>query len=52
MDGKMIDIASAERCRRILERADAVTEMDRRKSEALRDPGSVEERLRTENEET
>jgi citrate lyase subunit beta/citryl-CoA lyase len=46
VDGRMIDVASAERCRRILERADAVAEMDRRKSEALRDPDSVEERLR------
>ena len=48
----MIDIASAERCRRILERANAVAERDRRKSEAIRDPDSVEERLRTGNEET
>ena len=46
VDGRMIDIASAERCRRILGRADAIAEMDRRKSEAIRDPGSVEERLR------
>ncbi len=48
----MIDIASAERCRRILERADAIAEMDRRKNDALRDLYSVEERLRAENEET
>ena len=41
----MIDVASEERCRRILDRADAVAEMDRRRSEALRDPDSVEERL-------
>ena len=46
VDGRMIDVASAERCRRILGRADAIAEMDRRKSEAIRDPGSVEERLR------
>jgi citrate lyase subunit beta/citryl-CoA lyase len=51
VDGRMIDIASAERCRRILGRADAIAEMDRRKSEALRDPGSVEERLRAAMEE-
>jgi len=51
VDGRMIDIASAERCRRILDRADAIAEMDRRKSEALRDPGSVEERLRAAMEE-
>ena len=30
VDGRMIDIASAERCRRILERADAIEAMDRR----------------------
>ncbi|MCK4581764.1 hypothetical protein KAU18_00480, partial [Candidatus Bathyarchaeota archaeon] len=51
VDGRMIDIASAERCRRILERADAIAEIDRRKSEALRDPDSVEERLRAAIEE-
>lgn len=47
----MIDIASAERCRRILDQADAIAEIDRRKNDALRDFYSVEERLRTENEE-
>ena len=52
MDGKMIDIASAERCRRILDRADAIAEMNRRKEEALKDPDSVEERLRAAIEET
>ena len=41
----MIDAASAERCRRILEQTDAISEMDRRKSEAIRDLDSVEERL-------
>ncbi len=46
VDGRMIDIASAERCRRILERADAVDAMDRRKNEALKDPECVEEMLR------
>jgi citrate lyase subunit beta/citryl-CoA lyase len=46
VDGRMIDIASAERCRRILERADSIAEMDRRKTEAMKDPDSVEERLR------
>ena len=46
VDGRMIDIASAERCRRILERADAVAEMNQRKVEALKDPDSVEIRLR------
>jgi len=31
VDGRMIDIASAERCRRILERADAIEAMDKKK---------------------
>jgi len=47
----MIDVASAERCRRILDRADAVAVMDRREEEAFRDPDSVEERLRAAIEE-
>ncbi|MGD2201447.1 MAG: CoA ester lyase [Candidatus Bathyarchaeota archaeon] len=45
VDGRMIDIASAERCRRILVRADAIAEMERRKREALKDPDSMEEKL-------
>lgn len=46
MDGRMIDVASAERCRRTLDRADAIADMNRRKKEALRDSDSVEKRLR------
>jgi citrate lyase subunit beta/citryl-CoA lyase len=46
VDGRMIDIASAERCRRILTRADAIADMNRRKEEALRDPNSLEEKLK------
>jgi hypothetical protein len=46
VDGRMIDIASAERCRRVLTRADAIADMDGRKEEALRDPDSLEEKLR------
>jgi len=46
VDGRMIDIASAERCRRILKRADAIAEMDKRKKGATENPDSVEERLR------
>jgi len=46
VDGRMIDIASAERCRRILDRAVAVALMDRRKEESMKDPDAVEERLR------
>jgi len=46
VDGRMIDIASAERCRRILDRVEAIEEMNRRKELALKDPDSLEERLR------
>jgi len=46
VDGRMIDIASAVRCRRVLARAEAISGMERRKEDALRDPGDVEERLR------
>jgi citrate lyase subunit beta/citryl-CoA lyase len=46
VDGRMIDIASAERCRRVLTRADAIANIERRKEEALRDPDSLEEKLR------
>jgi citrate lyase subunit beta/citryl-CoA lyase len=45
VDGRMIDVASAERCRRILGRADAIAEMERRKKEALADPDALEEKL-------
>jgi citrate lyase subunit beta/citryl-CoA lyase len=47
VDGRMIDIASAERCRRVLLRAESITDMDRRKKEALKDPDSLEDKLRT-----
>jgi citrate lyase subunit beta/citryl-CoA lyase len=46
VDGRMIDIASAERCRRVLRRADAIKVMDERKSEAMKDPDSVEGKLK------
>jgi citrate lyase subunit beta/citryl-CoA lyase len=52
VDGRMIDIASAERCRRILNRADAVAKMNHRKEEAMKDPASLEERLRDAIEES
>jgi citrate lyase subunit beta/citryl-CoA lyase len=45
VDGRMIDIASAERCRKILRRAEAIAEMDRRKNAALKDPESLEKKL-------
>jgi citrate lyase subunit beta/citryl-CoA lyase len=46
VDGRMIDIASAERCRKVLERVDAIADMQRRKDEALQDADSLEERLK------
>ena len=46
VDGRMIDIASAERCRRVLARADAISAMEKRKEKALRAPDSMEEKLR------
>lgn len=46
VDGRMIDVASAERCRKILKRADAIADMDGRKNEALKDPDLLEEKLR------
>lgn len=38
MDGKMIDVASAERCRRTLDRAYAIADMNRRKKRLLETP--------------
>lgn len=46
VDGRMIDIASAERCRRVLARADAIAGMDERKKGAMEDPDALEQRLR------
>jgi len=46
VDGRMIDIASAERCRRVLERAEVIEVMEERKRVALRNPDKIEERLR------
>jgi citrate lyase subunit beta/citryl-CoA lyase len=46
VDGRMIDIATAERCRRILERADAIAGMEKRKNEALKNSEAIEEKLR------
>jgi citrate lyase subunit beta/citryl-CoA lyase len=47
LEGRMIDIATAERCRKVLIRAAAIEEMEKRKSEAMRDPASLEERIRS-----
>ena len=46
VDGRMIDIATAERCRRIIDRAVAIDEKEKKKDEALKDPNALEERLR------
>jgi len=46
LDGRMIDVASAERCRRVLKRADAIADLERRKNEALENPDALEEKLR------
>ena len=46
VDGRMIDIASAERCRRVLTRVDTIAEMDRRKEEAIKEPDSLEDKFR------
>ena len=50
VDGRMIDIASAERCRRVLARVDAIAGMDERKRGAMEDPEALEQRLRAEIE--
>ena len=46
VDGRMIDVASAERCMKILERAQAIAVMNNKKKEALKNPDTLEERLR------
>jgi citrate lyase subunit beta/citryl-CoA lyase len=46
VDGRMVDIATAERCKIVLTRADAIASMKARKAEALKDPSAVEERIR------
>ena len=51
VDGRMIDIASAVRCKRVLARAENIAEMDKRKEDALRDPDSLEQKLRAAIEE-
>jgi citrate lyase subunit beta/citryl-CoA lyase len=46
VDGRMVDIATAERCKTILERADAIANFEARKAEAQRSPEDLEERLK------
>lgn len=45
LDGRMIDIASAERCKIILERVEAIAAIETRKNEALKNPDKLEEEL-------
>jgi citrate lyase subunit beta/citryl-CoA lyase len=46
VDGRMIDIASAERCRKIIERFKSIEYIEKRKTEAMKNPTLVEEKLR------
>jgi citrate lyase subunit beta/citryl-CoA lyase len=45
-EGRMIDIASAERCKKIINKVNAINEIEKRKKKALEDPNSLEEKLR------
>ena len=42
----MIDIASIERYKKILERVDAIDKLEKRKKDALKNPQDLEERIR------
>ena len=46
LDGRMIDIATAERCRNILRRADAVEAMEKRKADDIGNPSQKEEKIK------
>jgi citrate lyase subunit beta/citryl-CoA lyase len=46
LEGRMIDIATAERCRSIIERADAIAEFEARKTDALKQADRLEGELR------
>ena len=46
LEGRMIDIATAERCRSIIERAEAITAFEAKKAESLKQPEVVEQGLR------
>lgn len=46
LNGRMIDVATAERCKKILERANAIADVERRKNKVLKDPDALEEKLR------
>jgi len=51
VDGRMVDVATTERCKIMLERADAIAAMEARKSDAARDLGTLENELRAAIEE-
>lgn len=51
VDGRMVDVATAERCKIIPERADAIAAMEARKSDAARYLGALENELRAAIEE-
>ncbi len=46
VNGRMIDIASAERCKKVLFRSNAILKMEKRKEDALKNPDYLEEKLR------
>ena len=46
VEGRMIDIESAVRCRRVLARVDAIEGREKRKRGAMEDPDALESRLR------
>jgi citrate lyase subunit beta/citryl-CoA lyase len=46
LEGRMIDIATAERCRIILDRANAIDAMEKRKDEAIKNPSQIEEEIK------
>lgn len=51
LDERMVDIATAERCKIVLERAEAIEVMESKKAEALKDLSTIEERWRAAIEE-
>jgi citrate lyase subunit beta/citryl-CoA lyase len=46
LEGRMIDIATAERCKSIIERAEAIAAFEAKKIESLKQPDVVEQGLR------
>jgi citrate lyase subunit beta/citryl-CoA lyase len=44
--GRMIDIATAERCKKVLERARAIEKFENHKRESLKNPNALEEKLK------